>query len=82
MILVNEEEIIEVSADLARRRHGGKDVKLLPLREGRKDVRQHIRLNARGESKLDAEALLLRRNDNEIANVGVHVLLHALQALI
>ena len=48
VVLVNQEEVVEVAADLFRRVHGGVDVKLRPVGEGRIDVRQHVRLDLPG----------------------------------
>ena len=44
-VAVDEEEIVEVAADLSGRVHRRVDVELLILRKRRKQVRQHVRLD-------------------------------------
>lgn len=61
VVVVDQEEVVKVAADLLGRAHGGKDVKLLPAREGREDARQHRRLNVLGHVQLRADALALGR---------------------
>ena len=69
MILVDQEEIIEVAADLLGRVHAGIDVKLLPIREGGENAGQHIRLDPGGKGQLRADTLLLRRDPGDLADV-------------
>lgn len=46
-IVVNQKEVIEVATNLFRRFHRGVDIKFVPVRKRRKDVREHILLDTR-----------------------------------
>ena len=45
MVIIHQEEVVKVAADLPRRVHGRVDVKLPPVRKGRINVRQHALLD-------------------------------------
>ena len=52
MVIINKEEIVEISADLLGRVHCCEDIKLRPLGERREDIREHIRLDLRCKLQL------------------------------
>ena len=56
MIVVDHEEIVEVTADFLGRGHCRIDIKVLAFREGREDVWQHVCLYRRSQSKLGGNA--------------------------
>ena len=70
MVLVHEEEVVEVAADLLGGGHGGVDVELAALREGGEDAGQHARLYLRRHVQLRAYPLLLRRDAREVVYIG------------
>ena len=76
MILVDQEKVVKVAADLLGRIHAGVDVQLRPLGEGRKDVRQHVGLDAVGERQLDVHALLFGRDGGKVLFVFGQIPLH------
>ena len=69
MRIVDQEEIVEIAADLLGRGHRGIDVKFRAFREGREDVGQHVRLNLRGKGQFRADALFLLRDGNDFRDV-------------
>ena len=81
MIPVHKEEIVEIPADLPGRSHGRIDVKILPLRKCRKEIREHVFLNARRERQLRADPLPLGRNRCEVLNIILDLLLHLVNAI-
>ena len=76
MILVDEEEIVKVSADLSCRLHHRIEIKLRPLRERRKDPRQHGGLDLRRQRQLGSDPLLLRRDLRQTRLVLLKLPLH------
>ena len=58
MIFVDQEEIIEISADLPGRTHGGINIEFPSVRERREDTRKHTVLNPVRHMKLCTDALL------------------------
>ena len=52
MVLVDHEEIIEVTADFLGRGHRGIDIEIIPIRKGREDVWQHVGLDRRCQVEL------------------------------
>ena len=60
MIVIDQEEIIEIAADLSGRIHRRVDIEFAPLREGREDAREHALLDLIGHVQLRADPLLLR----------------------
>ena len=80
-VMPPEEEVVEVSAHLLGRVHGGVHVELLPLREGRENPGQHVRLDLGGHVQLGADALLLRRDGGQVLDVLVDLQLHGLDGL-
>ena len=81
VVVVHQEEVVEVSAHLLGRVHGGVHVELLPLREGRENPGQHVRLDLGGHVQLGADALLLRRDGGQVLDVLVDLQLHGLDGL-
>ena len=79
MVLVQHEEIIEVSADLLGRLHGRIDVKLGPVREGREDPRQHVRLDLGRNIELRADPLFFFGDLEQVCHVQLHVREHVRQ---
>ena len=59
MVIVNQEEIIEISAHFAGRFHDSIEIKLFPVRERRKIVRQGTGLNLVCHMQFTADSLLL-----------------------
>ena len=60
MIVVNEEEVIQVSTDLPGGGHGGIEIELMPVREGREDFGQVIGLDPGGQVQLRGNAFLFQ----------------------
>ena len=52
MVIVDQEEIIQITADFLGRLHGGINIKIPPVREGRKHLRQSAGLDPRGNAQL------------------------------
>ena len=67
--LVDEEEVVEVAADLLGRVHRGVDVEFAAVGEGGEDIGQHICLDARGERELRADALLFGGDARDLLDV-------------
>ena len=76
MIVVNEEEIIKVSADFLGRGHGGVDFKICTPRERREDPREHIGLDLRCNVQLRPDAFPLGSDSQQIPNVRIHIVFH------
>jgi hypothetical protein len=58
MVLVDEEKIVNVPSHLPRRHDAPMDVELGPVRERRKQLRDHAHLNVMGHPELTFDALL------------------------
>ena len=82
MVIVDQEEVIEITADFLRRVHGRIDCKFGPSRERREDVRDHTRLNPVGQAEFRRDALVLRCHGEHLADVGVDVLFHLRKAVV
>ena len=76
MFLIDEVEVVEVAAHGPGRVHGGVEVDLGPVREGRENVGQHGRLDPCGKVQLRADAFLLGGGGGELVHVLGHVSLH------
>ena len=59
VLLIDKEEIVEVTADFLCGLHGGEDVEFFSVRKSREDTRQRLRLDLGGHGKLGVEPLLL-----------------------
>ena len=81
VVVVHQEEVVEVAAHLLGRVHGGIHVEFLPLREGRENSGQHVRLDLGGHIQLGADALLLRRDGGQVLDVLVDLQLHGFDGL-
>ena len=69
MVVIHQEEVVEVAAHFLGGGHGGIEVKLVPLREGRENTGQHIRLNLGGHVQLGADALLFSGDPGQVVQV-------------
>ena len=69
MVIINEEEIIEIAADLLGRFHRSEDVKLFSSGEWREYIRQHIRLNFCRKLKFCPDTLFLSSNFCNVLNI-------------
>ena len=76
MIVIHQEEIIEIAANLFRRGHCGIDIELRSIGEGREDAGQHAGLNSGGNRQLGTDAFFFRGDFCEILDVIVDALLH------
>ena len=61
MIIVDQEEVVEITPDLLGRIHRRIQVKLPPVREGRENMRQHAALDQVGHLQFRADAFLFPR---------------------
>ena len=69
VIVVEQEEIVEIAADLLRRIHGGVNIKFIAVREGREQMRQLAGLNGLRHAKLGTDPLLLRRHLADLLHI-------------
>ena len=69
MVLVHQKEIIKVPADLPGRIHFRIDIELGTLRIGRKDIRQHVRLDPCRKLQLRPDPFLLGRDPLHLRDV-------------
>ena len=76
MIFIHQAEIIEVSADAFGRSHRRVNVKFPSVRKGRKDPREHLRLDLGCHIQLGADPLLLRRYMAQVSDIPVYVHFH------
>ena len=60
VILINQEEVIQVAADLPGGGHGGIEIELMPVRERREDLGQEAGLDPGGQGKLRGDTLLFQ----------------------
>ena len=70
MVIINKEEVVEITANLLCGCHCGIDVEFLPLRECREHIRQHIRLNFSCTLKFGTDTLLLCSNLRDMLNIA------------
>ena len=78
MVVVNEEEVIKVAADLSCGVHAGVDIKLRPIRKRRKCIRQHGGLNPGCQGKLGTDSLFFRRDFRQVFYVRLDLLFHVI----
>ena len=78
MIVIDQEIIVKVAANLFCRIHHGKKADFLPFRERRKDMRKHILLDPRGKHKLRVETFSLRRDRRVFADIVLQTAVHFL----
>ena len=76
MVLVHQEKVVKVASHFLGRGHGGVQVKLLPLRKGREDPGQHIRLYLGGHVQLRSDTLLFRSDGGEVFHIPYNVRFH------
>ena len=60
MIFVNQEKVIEITADIPCRRHGREQIKLFPFGEGREDSGEHALLDLGSQVQFRADPLFFR----------------------
>ena len=76
--VVVDDEVIQITAHLLRRRHGGKQFQIITLREGR---RNHAHLDIMGNHQLTLKALLASRRYLQVLNMLFQGCLHILKRL-
>ena len=76
MVVVDQEEIVKITADFFCRRHAGIEIKLVPVGEGREDTRQHGLLNLGGSAQLGAHAFFFRSDGSQIFRIIDDAVLH------
>ena len=76
MILIDQEEVIKVSAYLFCRLHCCVNIKFTAFRKRREDLRQHIRLNLGRHIKLCTDPLLLCRDLCDVLDIPPHLVRH------
>ena len=76
VVLVDQEEVIKVSADLLGRMHGGKNIKGIVFRKGRELAGQHVRLDPGRQRELRPDPLPLRRDLCDAVDIVLDLLLH------
>ena len=69
MVLVNKEEVVEVSSDLPCRNHRGIDIELASLRIRREYAGKHVGLYLGGNVELGTNSLLLRSDFGDLFDV-------------
>ena len=80
MALVHHEEIVEIAAHFLGRIHGGKNIELRPIGEGRKHTGQHGSLDLLGNIQLRTDSLLLCRHRLQLVDIGPDVGIHLLES--
>ena len=76
MVVVDQEEVIEVSADLLRRIHGCEDLKFLTVRESGEDTGNHSLLDLACHIEFCMNTLLLDRDVGKILHIILHISFH------
>ena len=76
MVLIDQEKVVKVTADLLCGVHGRIEIKLAAFREGRKLARQHVFLNTGSQRKLGAEAFLFRGDGRVLTDIAFQVPVH------
>ena len=69
VVVVDQEEIIEVAADLLGGGHGGVDVEFMPVGVGREEMGQGGGLDGGGHAQLGVDPLLFRRDGLDFVQV-------------
>ena len=72
MVIVDQEEVIEISADFLGRDHVSIYIELLLIRERREDTGQHICLDLGGDAQFGADAFTLRCDPPDILDICLH----------
>ena len=78
MILIDQEEIVEITAHLPCRCHGSKDIQVFPVRERREYIGNGIFLDSAGQGKFCSDPFLLGSNGSKVIHIGYHVLFHGI----
>ena len=79
MIVIEQEEIIEISAHFFCRRHRCKYVKIIPVRECRKYTRKHVSLYIGGHVKFGTDTLLLGSDRDKVFKIPAHLAVHLIE---
>ena len=79
MVVVDQEEVIEVSADLLRRIHGCEDLKFLTVRESGEDTGNHSLLDLACHIEFRMNAFLLNCDVGKILHIILHISFHICQ---
>ena len=78
MIMIHEEKVVEISADLLGRGHAGIDAEFLALRKCREYARQHVSLYAVCQGEFCIDSLLFGRYPAVFIDVGPQFFIHFL----
>ena len=81
MVVVDEEEVVEISADLLCRSHGRVDVKFLPVRESRKSAGKLSRLNILSHIQLSADTFFFCGREPELTDIIAQLHVHLLKRI-
>ena len=81
VILINQEEIIKIAANLLSRIHRSINVKLRPVRKSRELIGNGVLLNVAGQTQLCSDSLFLRCNRSQIIDIIDHVLFHGVNGI-
>ncbi len=76
MIVIDKEEVVEISSDFFCRFHGCINVELISIREGREHIRYRIYLNLGGKTELSCDSLTLLGNRGYVLNIFLDLLFH------
>ena len=82
MAVVDQEEVIEISAHFFGRRHAGIEVEVLSFGEGRENMRQHGFLDLGRRTKLCADTLFLGGYPGQMVCVVHNAALHGLDLMV
>ena len=74
MVIIQQVEIIEVTAHFLGRVHNGIDIEFIPFRERRKLIGKRIGLDARCQGKFCADAFSFRRDALDFFNIIIELL--------
>ena len=76
MVFVHHKEIVKVAAHLFGRVHSGIDIKLIPIRKGRKNTRQHRSLNFRRHVQLGADSFFFGGDGLKLCDILPYLMVH------
>ena len=81
MVLIDQEEIIKITADLPGRMHERVKVKFTPVRKRGENPGQHIRLDLGGNIELSADLFLFGRNTEQIGHIAARIVEHGIESV-
>ena len=76
MVSVHHKEIIKVATHLFGRIHRGIDIKLIPIRKGRKNTRQHRSLNFCRYVKLSSDSFFFGCDSFKLCDIFSYLMVH------